>query len=268
MIAFWMMFRNSSDNDSLELKCIRSLNIRQQITPPIPSSAACSAIKSIALKEGGGSVVIGTQGCEIYEIAIDPYAKAIPGAKSVVSLGGGDANTNNSAIVGPPQPSYFAEQIVSGHHAGDVWGLCTHPTMNIFFSAGDDCTVRCWNLDSHKLISYIKIPEKCRAVDILPSDGSEIAIPLNNGKIWILNLSDAFLNPKQKKPVNMGGNIIDPDLKGNMVQVNDGSTTMNSFNSENDFESEFKCLSAPVVLADGPQKWAQVTKYCFVACWL
>jgi len=254
IICFWIMYRNANDeNQRPQLKLVRSVNIRTDIAPTTPPSSVSAAIKSVMIKEGGGSVVIGTQGCEIYEIAIEPFTPV--NAKKDKGKDGAASQSHK----------YYADQIVAGHYAGEVWGLCTHPVLDVFFTAADDCTVRCWDLAKNKLLSYIKLPEKCRALDILPTDGSELVVPLNSGKVWIINTSDGFLNPKQKPASILGGSVIDPELRGNLVDILDDNSTSNGFNSETGgaTASTYKCLSAPLILADGPKKWVQSVKYCF-----
>lgn len=271
IIAFWILLRNAAKMDALELKCVRTVDIKVAVTPPILSSSQTPrsfvSIKSIAIKEGGGALVIGTQGCEIYEILIEPFENVITSNLSKDA----DNKANEMTI-------YDADQVVSGHFIGEVWALCSHPTLNVFFTAADDCTVRCWNLQTHKLISYVKLPEKCRAIDILPTTGGELAIPLNSGVVWIVNTSDAFLNPKQLSSSfiksSSGGEhtAIDPSLCGALVEVNDGSESNNGFNSKenenrsNSYSSstaKVKCLSNPILLTSGPTKWVQMLKYAF-----
>lgn len=277
IICFWVMYRSANDADQRpQLKLVRSINIRTDMTPTTPPSSVSAAIKSVMLKEGGGSLVIGTQGCEIYEIAIEPYAPLK--VKKDKDIGVKEDNKVSALLsVGSQSQSqlqlqlqsqshkYYADQIVAGHYAGEVWALCTHPILNVFFTAGDDCTVRCWDLAKNKLLSYIKLPEKCRALDILPTDGSELAIPLNSGKVWIISTSGGFLNPKQKPSSNLGGSTIDPELRGNLVEIVDDSSTANGFNSDiaGVTASTYKCLSAPLILKDGPKKWVQSIRYCF-----
>ena len=70
-----------------------------------------------------------------------------------------------------------------------------HPKLPIYVTAGDDGLLCCWSLKSHRLLSYIKLSEKLRAVDINPVHGREVALALNSGEIWVLNMK-LLLNPK------------------------------------------------------------------------
>jgi len=43
------------------------------------------------------------------------------------------------------------EVVVQGHSSGGVVSTCGHPSRGLFFSVGDDSTVRCWNTSTRRL---------------------------------------------------------------------------------------------------------------------
>ena len=81
----------------------------------------------------------------------------------------------------PPPPSH-----------GELWGLCAHPSKPFFYTAGDDCTVRCWSLETQTLVSYLKVPDKSRCLSISP-DGTELRIGFNSGSVWV-SPTEPFFN--------------------------------------------------------------------------
>jgi WD40 repeat protein len=109
------------------------------------------------------------------------------------AVGGGDGREDGREDArGVTVPSL---RLISGHHRGELWGLATHPSLPIYMTCGDDGMIRCWSLLQHKLLSYLKLPEQLRAIDIHPVDGSELAVSLNSGAVWVIN-AKLLLNPK------------------------------------------------------------------------
>lgn len=100
-------------------------------------------------------------------------------------------------------PAMRCDRLMSGHSEGELWGLCAHPTMDYFFTSGDDMTLRCWSLQYHKLVSYYTFSHKSRALDILPTTGSEMAVGFNDASIAIIN-TECFLPDKVSRR-NMKG---------------------------------------------------------------
>ena len=88
-----------------------------------------------------------------------------------------------------------AMRIMSGHYMGELSGLTVHPNLPVYVTCGDDGYVRCWSLVNHKMLSYLQISDKLRAVDIHPIDGKDIAVALNSGAVWIIK-AKILLNPR------------------------------------------------------------------------
>jgi microtubule-associated protein-like 6 len=106
-------------------------------------------------------------------------------------------------------------RLVSAHFLGELWAICAHPSLPLFFSAGDDATLRCWHLQMHLLVSYLKLPNKCRAIDILPTNGNEIAVALSNGQILIVKIT-LMVNPHGRKLSQL--ELYDPEIEGSEVK--------------------------------------------------
>lgn len=112
------------------------------------------AIHSLDFKQDGTTLLVGTFGADVIEI-----------------------NSSGKLL----------NTLVSGHFRGvkgdinypEVWGCATHPTKQIFASAGADMTVRIWSAD--KMISVSeKLPFDPTALDWSP-DGLFIAVGDRNG---------------------------------------------------------------------------------------
>eukprot|EP01035_Chromulina_nebulosa_P020968 gene20968-27173_t len=180
-----------------------------------------STIKSI--NERDGMIVIGTKG----ELTTSSFTKSMTVSK---------VDTN-----------IISHRLISNHFVGEVWGLTTHPFLSIFFTSGDDRTLRCWNLVDNYMICYVNLPEKCRSIDIIPSDASVIALGFNNGDVWIIPLPDV-LNPRK-----LPSTIVDKNLKGDEIVISD--SIPKSTNAQ--FATE------KYVIPKGSTQWIQVLKFSF-----
>lgn len=190
IIAVWALLeveiQSEPESPSMKnhrLVCLKNISV-EELTKKTKVS-----IKSICEKDG--SILIGTQTGEIFEIPdnehsfpfvtfpelVSTTSTSKPGALLTKSLS--KKITNKKSLI----------PIISGHHSGEVWGLAVHPFLPIFITAGDDCTLRCWNFQNNTMISSIKLLGKARAVDILETNGLAVAIGLSNGLIWILRMN-------------------------------------------------------------------------------
>ena len=54
----------------------------------------------------------------------------------------------DSAFLEIHEKTAAAQLVTCGHGEGELWGLCTHPAADRFFTASEDGTVRQWDLTS------------------------------------------------------------------------------------------------------------------------
>lgn len=88
--------------------------------------------RAIDLDPSGKSMIIGTFGCEIYQVPVE--GKGLSATEKPKAL-------------------------VQGHHApklkdtNEVWGLCAIPGTDQFISVSDDATLRVWSASTRELVS-------------------------------------------------------------------------------------------------------------------
>ena len=90
-----------------------------------------------------------------------------------------------------------------GHFDGELWGLCTHPKKNIYYTVGEDKLLGVWDVQTKKLIMKNTLEEKSKTIDCSP-DGKELAIGCESGNLYIydainLKLKYKILNKDSKK---------------------------------------------------------------------
>ncbi|RYH27855.1 hypothetical protein EON65_12920 [archaeon] len=133
----------------LQLNRIWSLDLNT--TTP---TSICPQISSVSAK--GSQLLFGTKGGEIYEVGL---------------LGSSCTTVRH----------------VQGHYMekAEVWGLAVHPSLNRYYTCGDDMTVRLWDAKHYCQMNAVTLGSKCRAIACHP-DGSQVAVALFDGKLTIL----------------------------------------------------------------------------------
>ena len=103
------------------------------------------AVKSVCWAPGVHRILVGTRGCEVFEISDEDGKDVNQGAH------------------------------VQGHCKYEVWAMAWHPAKNEFVTVGDDCTVRVWDADRKRLARATKLEGALRAVTYHP-DGASIIV--------------------------------------------------------------------------------------------
>lgn len=168
-IVVWNIDDNLPDSPKLVPQKV-FLNCKD-LLPYAPSNPS---VRSICVSEQKKTMLIGTQGCEIYEL---PYDYECSIVKFV------DSSTD----------------ITCGHAKGELGGLWSHSNFPIFWTTGEDCTLRSWTLEGHKQTSRTFLPDKSRTV-CFSSNQNHLAVGLYNGKILIFKVTDQMLQSLQTKP--------------------------------------------------------------------
>jgi len=241
-VAIWRMVETVQGN--LQLVLMKSFNVSQLNPPPLGAS-----VRSVCMRDG--ILLLGLKSSEIFEVSEAAFPFAIPkrtlgmmeggigGIRGVGAGAGAEISLSGPLSVKAPVP---AQRLIIGHSTGEVWGLSVHPFLPLFITSGDDCTLKCWSLATHKLISYIVLPDKCRAICIEPVDAACFALALNSGIIWVLS-TQLLLNPDDKKAFK---GHVDPSVDGRDV-------------------SSLLSAKHPPRVVTGPEQWMQVLKYSFDA---
>jgi microtubule-associated protein-like 6 len=86
---------------------------------------------------------------------------------------------------------------IRGHWDKELWGLCVHPSKDIFYTCGEDKLLGVWNVPSQKLIQYTVLPEAAKHLAISP-DGKDLAIGCHNGNLYIYD-ANTLKNKYKKK---------------------------------------------------------------------
>eukprot|EP00760_Papus_ankaliazontas_P036533 PhM_4_TR8339/c5_g1_i1/m.73333 len=117
-----------------------------------------NAVRAIDFRENDGRILVGTQTSSIYTV-----------------------NLNSSSV----------ECCISGHYDapktnGELWGIAAHPTKAYFVTAGDDSSVRVWDVEERRVLHRFQLKEPALCVAWCP-DASQIAVGLQNGAVQVLN---------------------------------------------------------------------------------
>ncbi|KAG5192222.1 WD40-repeat-containing domain protein, partial [Tribonema minus] len=132
---------------------------RTLMSSPLPGSAG-SAVRSIYLSPDGSQLLVGTQDCELWEV---PVTAAI--------------STGNNTAAGLKD---CEEPLVRGHHSGELWGLAAHPSEGEYCTAGDDQTLRVWDVASKRQLCAANLGGAARACAYSP-DGALVAVGMGGG---------------------------------------------------------------------------------------
>lgn len=218
-ICIWRLVTTASST-GLRLVLVKRAALHMITSPGLHGRS----IKSIA--ERDGLLLIGTSASEIVEIAEDQL--------QFIDAYEGYSSTQPTADI-PAQQDLRGQLLGSGHGAGEIWGLAMHPSLPIFFTTGDDATLRCWNLQTHQLISYAFLGDKSRAIDISVQDrAEEIAVALNDGSVAVVDLC-AFLNPDSVPRTQLDPYLSERDVS---TLVGLSSPAFSNFEDEEIFDNQ------------------------------
>jgi WD40 repeat protein len=236
--------------------------------------------------EQAGMLAVGTLGSEIFEVPVTSVAAAIVASRAASPVkedsakeGACELGRTGHNVITPALGD--CRRLISGHSQGEVWGLSPHPIENVFLTAGDDRTIRCWNLVENKCLTWIKLKDKSRAVAWRPTrhaEEEEVAVATNGGMIYILD-SRVFINPKSlvasvdpSAAADAPKAAVDTSLDALRVFVADGNgrTAAVKMGQAVDL-SPAATDGKPIGIKHafkGPKKWVQDLKYSFEGSYL
>ncbi|PNI66240.1 EML6 isoform 4 [Pan troglodytes] len=93
--------------------------------------------------------------------------------------------TKDGEIIEVGEKNAASNILIDGHMEGEIWGLATHPSKNLFISASNDGTARIWDLADKKLLNKVSLGHAARCAAYSP-DGEMVAIGMKNGEFVIL----------------------------------------------------------------------------------
>jgi WD40 repeat protein/Ca2+-binding EF-hand superfamily protein len=114
-------------------------------------------IRTLAVNESCGRMLIGTRGGEILELD-------------------------------PQEPSQ-AKVILRGHFDGELWGLAAHPTRDEFVTVGEDFLLAKWSLARRTQLSKKSLKFQAKTLDVNQA-GNSLVVGCTNGVVFGFDYSD------------------------------------------------------------------------------
>ncbi|MBN3309055.1 EMAL6 protein, partial [Amia calva] len=93
--------------------------------------------------------------------------------------------TKDGEIIEVGEKNAASNILINGHTEGEIWGLATHPSKDMFISASDDGTIRIWDLADKKLLNKVSLGHPAKCAGYSP-DGEMVAIGMKNGEFIVL----------------------------------------------------------------------------------
>ena len=254
-IGIWRMISSNTSIPGAEsnysLVLVKYFHLPLLVPTPLGT-----AVQSVCKRDN--IILVGTSNSEIYEVNENSFIR-FNGTLLKSSNDSSESSTSKQSASSKIRKPKVDSKCHNSGHSGEVWGLAMHPTELIFMTAGDDSLLKVWSLETNRLLSYIKLPDKARAIDINTSTVTDAAstktqfcVVQNGGGVLIFDL-DEFLykdhsnkDPRTKKPIDSK-----VDLKDSVLV-----SARNAFNDSKDLVAK--------LLSKNPTTWSQVAKYSFL----
>eukprot|EP00727_Mastigamoeba_balamuthi_P005313 m51a1_g14780 hypothetical protein (1397) ;mRNA; r:446353-450955 len=135
---------------TIDLRAITSTLVDSAGRPVVFTGGKTPIAKSLFFQDG--KLLVGTLGCELIEV---------------------------------DERSASATLLAQGHSVGETWGLAVHPRDHVCVTAGEDNTLRVWDMDKRRMTALRILPAQCFSAAYSP-DGSHIAVGYKNGGVVVL----------------------------------------------------------------------------------
>ena len=99
--------------------------------------------------------------------------------------------TKHSSIYEIEEKTSTIQKLVMGHSDGELWGLATHPSKEVYATASYDGFIKVWDIKTKKSVCQINANIQMRCIDFSP-DGAYIAIGCKEGEIFLYRVSKNF----------------------------------------------------------------------------
>ncbi|CAD8200325.1 unnamed protein product [Paramecium octaurelia] len=93
--------------------------------------------------------------------------------------------------------------LMQGHFNGELWGLDTHPTQNIFYTVGEDEMLGMWDVKQKKLLKQTPNQYASKTLSV-SQNGKWVATGCANGRVFIYDASSL-------KKISEITEVVDPD---------------------------------------------------------
>ncbi|XP_061915415.1 echinoderm microtubule-associated protein-like 6 isoform X1 [Entelurus aequoreus] len=93
--------------------------------------------------------------------------------------------TKDGEIIEVGEKNAASNVLLDSHARGGVWGLSCHPAKEVLVTAGDDATVRLWDLADKKLQKKVCVGHAAVSVSF-SWDGEMLAVGMKNGEFLLL----------------------------------------------------------------------------------
>jgi len=162
-----------------ELQPLQEYNLYKKDRYGLYGMGKLRGIKSLCVDKANRKIMYGTTAGEIGEIAIE-----------------NGANINEGTNL-----------LVNGHFRDELHAVSSNPVRQECVTAGDDKTLRIWDLETHSMKTMIELPDNARAVAFSPNGQTIVAglggaligscrrnLALNNGRIVVVSYLQGVLN--------------------------------------------------------------------------
>jgi microtubule-associated protein-like 6 len=165
-----------------------------------------------------------------------------------------DLKTNDPVQV---VTSHFGDLNATDDNYGELWGLSTHPSKNMFATVAEDRTLRIWDVPSRKILQKFDIKEPGLCCTFSP-DGKKIAIGLTDGNFLVYDVAGKA-EELRKKVSKRRIVSIRYSPNGKYLAVGHAENAVQVFDVEQEYKKMGTCSGASSVILH--LDWSQDSKY-------